>query len=444
MSGNNLTPIVSLNRKYNYSRPLYNKRFLDTFKPRKNILDLSIGILTKIFNFVDDSDDYKSLRLTCVRFYTILENYKEFDTFGFVSKIYHIKNHVPFKLEYYNVIKLDNQHPINYLISECYLKNKKKYGVEIGYNYNKEIILRKMWRKGKLNGVCQHFENNKLIQQSTFYDGLENGEKITIIFELNILIKTLYGIGIKMNVKKYQDNCLIIDAKFRNRSLHGETIVYFNEPYKLGEIKHILNFSRGLLHNTCLLHQHDRILKLEFRNGLLHGKQAVFTIENKLKCIINFEQGKMWGRYALFNNIKKIEEGFIYDGVLKGNVSIKNTNDLGEYVYPFENSMLHGEYIEKINSTETRLYYRENKFVGRYTFNDVIMCESVEINFYNLNNFEYRKYIHGKEMILLTKKYGEYSLTIYNMNQEHTNIFIPLRQRRKKYELTNFYKCYSI
>ena len=41
-----------------------------------------------------------------------------------------------------------------------------------------------------------------MIKQITFYDGLENGEKITIVFDLNILIKTLYGIGLKLNVKK--------------------------------------------------------------------------------------------------------------------------------------------------------------------------------------------------------------------------------------------------
>ena len=443
MSTNNLTSMSSLNRKYN--RPLYNrKKFLECFKPKKNILDLSIGILSIIFDFIDNTEDYKNIRLTCSRFYNILENYKEFDTFGFVSKIYYINNHIPFKLEHYNVIKLDNKPPINYLISECYLKNRKKYGVEIAYNYNNEIILRKMWRKGKLNGVCQHFENNKMIKQSSFYDGLENGEKITIVFELNILIKTLFAIGMKMSVKKYRDNSIIIDAKFRNRSLHGETLVYFSEPYKAGEIKNILNFKRGLLNNTCLIHEHDRVLKLQFKNGQLHGRQAVFTIENKLKCLIDFEQGKIWGRYALFNSYKKIEEGYIYDGVLKGNITMSNQNDLSHIVYPFENSMIHGEYIEKINSTETRLFYSENKFVGRFIFNDVTMCESVEINFYNLNNFEYRKYLHGKEMILLSKKYGKYTLTIYNMNQDGNNIFIPLRQRRKKYELTNFYTCYSI
>ena len=77
MSTNNLTPRALLNRKYN--KPLFNrKRFIATFKPKKNILDLSLGLLSKIFDFIDDSDDYQSLRLTCSRFYSILENYKEF------------------------------------------------------------------------------------------------------------------------------------------------------------------------------------------------------------------------------------------------------------------------------------------------------------------------------------------------------------------------------
>lgn len=435
--------LINLNRKY--KKPLYDRRkFIEAFKPKKNILNLSIGILTKIFNFVDDSDDYKNLRLTCKQFYNILENYKEFDTFGFLSKVYLIKNHIPYKLELYNVIKLDNIKPLNYLISECYLKNKKKYGVEINYDYNNEVILRKMWMNGKLNGVCQEYLNNKLIKQSNFFQGVENGEKITILFDCNSFIKTLYGIGIKIYVKKYIDNNLVVHAKYRNKHLHGETLVYFNEPYREGEIKHILNFNRGRLNNTCLMHQHDRILKLQFKNGRLHGSQSIFTIENKLKCIMDFEDGKISGRYAIFDNYKKIEEGHLYNGVFQGNINISNSVEFSHFKYPVENNMLNGEYVEKINLSETRLFFKDNHFVGKYSYNDISSCESIEINFYNLNNFEYRKYKHGREMILFTKKYGRYTLTIYNMNTDNNNIFTPLRQRRKRYTISNFYQIYAM
>ena len=86
-----------------------------------------------------------------------------------------------------------NNKTLNYLISECYLKNKKKYGVEINYDYNNEVILEEARMDGKLNGVCQEYLNNKLIKQSNFFQGVENGEKITILFDCSGLLKTLWN-----------------------------------------------------------------------------------------------------------------------------------------------------------------------------------------------------------------------------------------------------------
>ena len=51
--------------------------------------------------------------------------------------------------------------------------------------------------------------------------------------------------------------------------------------------------------------------------------------------------------------------------------------------------------LKKINSTETII--RDNKFDGKFVFNDVTMCESIRINFYNLNNFWYGKYFMEKK-----------------------------------------------
>ena len=49
-----------------------------------------------------------------------------------------------------------------------------------------------MWRK---SSVCQHFENNSLLN-NPLLRWAKMGEKITIVFDLNILIKT-HGIGLK-------------------------------------------------------------------------------------------------------------------------------------------------------------------------------------------------------------------------------------------------------
>ena len=48
-------------------------------------------------------------------------------------------------------------------------------------------------------------------------------------------------------------------------------------------------------------------LKVQFKNGQLHGRQAVFTIENKLKCLIDFEQGKFGDGMRLIV-IKKMKD----------------------------------------------------------------------------------------------------------------------------------------
>ena len=47
------------------------------------------------------------------------------------------------------------------------------------------------------------------------------------------------------------------------------------------------------------------ILKLQFKNGRLHD-QSIFTIENKLKCIMDFEDSTISVRYAIFDNFKRL------------------------------------------------------------------------------------------------------------------------------------------
>ena len=79
-------------------------------------------------------------------------------------------------------------------------KNRKKYGVEIAYNYNKEIILRKMGEKENLMVFVNILKIISLLNNPLFLRRLENGEKITIVFDLNILIKTTLW-------NRYQNKC---------------------------------------------------------------------------------------------------------------------------------------------------------------------------------------------------------------------------------------------
>jgi antitoxin component YwqK of YwqJK toxin-antitoxin module len=425
-------------------RKLQTDRFLATFKPKTRISNLSNGILTKILSHLDDTDDYKNARISCKTFYNILHNVKEFDNFGYISKIIYFESHTPYKMELYNIIKIGDNYPINYLLGECFLKYNKKYGTEIYYNYKGEVVLRQMLRDGQLNGISQRFSDNHLVQKTEYVNGVKNGYRVILNPDDNEMIKTLYKFGVKSNVKKYYKNIIVTQSLFRNTLLQGETVVYFKDTFKIGALKHLLNFEYGLLHGCSLVHEYDRILKLNFKNGKLEGLQAVFTNENKLKCLLTFKNGKLHGRYAFFNSFKKVEEGYNYDGVFTKSINQSNPTELSEIIYPLVSNMIDGEYIERINMVEIRLLYKLNKFAGRFIFNDVSSGESTEINFYNANNFEYRKYHYGKEMIFFKKKFGEYYLSVYNLENENENLHKHLSDRRKQYSIYNFNKIYSV
>ena len=84
--------------------------------------------------------------------------------------------------------------------------------------------------------------------------------------------------------------------------------------------------------------------------------------------------------------------------------------------------------ILKINLKPDYIIVKINLLVDSYSM--MLPC-TIEINFYNLNNFEFRKYLHGEEMILLTKIWRIH-FTIYNMNQERDNIFKLILIKKEK------------
>lgn len=429
-----------INKKYYRGRSrLPHLAAAKCFTPKKNILDLSYSTLLKIFDYINDSVDYENLRETCKTFYKILEDKKEFDQFGYLSKIVYFKQHKPLKVEYYCLVRAANQNIITFLYRECYIKHKKKMGAELTYNYGGSISSKSMWKKGKLEGICHNYVDNQLVVQSEFLEGMRHGDKIIIIPEKDEKIISKYALGFKLNLKKFKTNTMSIDANFRNKELHGKTLVYFSEVLKRGNIKNILNFNYGLLNGTCLVHEHDRILKLNFSNGNLDGNQAILSIENKLRALIEYKDGRIYGRYAFFDKLKKVEEGYYYDGIYKNTITIFNPTELSKYVYPLKNNMIDGEYIERINLTEIRIMYKDDRFAGKYIMSDVTTGETVEINFFNKNNFEYRKYHYGKELIILRKKFGEYCLTIYNLEElENDPENMSITSRRQKVYLINF------
>jgi len=411
-----------MTNKFNYKDLTLNstKRAYNllNYKATTTIEDLSNSIILYIISFIRNSNDIKNIRLISKRYYRLLKDIPFYNEYGYLSRIlYFNRNKIPYKLEYYD-IKFNRGTLQNYFKSECFLKNSKKHGIHLVYNKENEIVRREYYRYGKLNGPKCEYINNRLTKKIPYLDGLKNGDIVYFNDISNEMLVTKFLIDIKIEFKKYKCNILITHSQFSNNYLNGKTIIYYLKPYQKNKIKNLLTFKLNNLEGSCLIQEHDRILKLNFINGLLDGVQSVYTIEKKLKCLLHFREGKLDGPYKFFDSFKKVEEGFIQNGSFNKLLTIYNTVELSKYIYPLSYNQLDGEYIERVSLSEIRILYKRNRFVGKFMFNSIQDGESIDFQILNRNNFEYRRYKFGKELIIFKKHFGKYSLNIYNLEEE--------------------------
>ena len=182
-----------------------------------------------------------------------------------------------------------------------------------------------------------------------------------------------------------------------------------------------------------MINQFDRILKINYNNGLLEGSQAAFNIDNKLRFVGNYKNGELNGKYTLYNNYKQVEEGFIINGLYDKYITLLKPTETSKITYPIMKGMLHGTYIERINFLEIKISYKYGLFEGPFYLTDISNGEVVKLIIYNRNNFHYSKMKFGIEYITLVKEYGKYTLSIYDIKKDSG------AGKRKTINLTNFF-----
>lgn len=420
--------------------------FYNLFKDKKKILDLSPTLLLKIFSFIKNSDDYKNLRATCKLFYELLENIKIFSSNQKVSKILYFNNHILQHIDYFTTLIFSSANNYYYLYKTTNYSKYKRHGADIEYTYLGKIKKYGLYKSGKKNGIFLEYDKNRVKTKENFILNIKNGTQTYFLnnFQTTLLIK--YVIGIKLNYKKYFKSNLLIDATFKNRSLDGVTKVFSKE----GGIVNYLNFKNSRLDGECKMFQCDRILKLNYSDGFLSGTQSVFTNERKLKFLAEYKNGKLNGKYGLYNDFKKIEDGYYCAGSFDKFINIINISDLTRYYYPIKNGMLNGIYKETNHLTHISANYVDNQFIGRYTQSNITENETIEWTIHNKNNYTFRKYKFGHELILFTKRFGKYTLTIYNLtniidsDEEPVVINYNNKSCRKVYKIFNFNSLHEV
>jgi hypothetical protein len=389
------------------------------------ILDFPPNILTTIFENIDTTKDYKNIRLSCRAFYFICENMIVFNDCGKKIKEVFIANSNIYKIEKYSTLFFYiNNKETHFKKKISLIKNWKKHGVEIELDSKGTVIKRIPYKFGRKNGFEDEYLYNRIVKRTGFINNLKHGSKIIYLNNYSVRIELEYLVNILTKYKKFIKNKPVIDANFNGTVLNGKTIIYYifdPQDIQFNNIKNILDFHESELHGEIIINEFDRILRLNYVYGQLCGTQSVFNIDNKLRFIGAYLDGKLNGKYTLFNNYKQIEEGFICKGVFDKYISIVNPTELSKITYPLIRGMLYGEYIERINFMEIRLTYKYGIFDGTFHMTDITHGETVKLIIYNANNFYYSKMKFGIEYIVFKKEFKKYNLTIYDIHDDIKN-----------------------
>ena len=268
--------------------------------------ELPISVLTNIFSFVRKTNDYKSIRSACKRFHKLLPNVMSFDCFGTNIKTIYITDGTVRKIEHiYRNIFFSDKYYISRVIN---IQNNKKNGFDVTFDENGNLKKKISYRNGILNGPTTYFRNLNPIKMINYKNGLKHDYEHTFLKRKQILIEKKYLFGILLLYSKYEKNNKTVESYFRNKNLNGITKLFFNFNYyndRYGT-KSILDFKNGMLSGESKITQFDRVLHLNFIDGLLNGIQKVFSLDNKLTFLAKYRNGELNGKYVIYENDEKI------------------------------------------------------------------------------------------------------------------------------------------
>lgn len=427
----------------NYFKSIYSNElvYYDNIYSHKNyILTLPYSLLANILSYLVKTEDYKNARLVSKQFYNILENFKKFGIGNQVIKTIYFKNHTPYKCDMFKLV-------INYTgLYKYYLYKTyqftlwKKNGYEICYNSNGDIKKKSYYNFNRKNGLSIEYYQNKISSRTNYFNNIKHGKEFIFLNEGLIFLEKEYIFGIKTKYKKCIKNKLTMTADFSNNYLDGAVCIYFTyngvSPADIfsSNIKTKLLFKRNELNGPCYVTQYDRVLKLNYKRGLLDGIQQVFDLDNNLSFIGRFNEGIITGTYSVFLNDIKMEfnENNQYIWTINNQSKIKCK-------YPYKNTLLNGNYIEKTpDLKEISISYKMGDFSGLFSESFYHCNDNLEIKFLNINNFEYKKYISFNKMIVFRKVFGEYSLFITDLKNRPKSPNTP--SKYITYKLINYYK----
>ena len=222
-----------------------------------------------------------------------------------------------------------------------------------GKPYRKRKIL-SSYKDGSANGEYKIFENNLLIEEGTFVNGLAEGPFKA--YEPHYSIKKNI-INTFLSYFFRKKSGLFIEGQYKRGRYHGE-IRFKGYPWEKGDICH------------C-----------NYQNGIEHGMQRVVKASGELRSVLSWKEGQKHGLEKEYHDNGALESVATYqNGKLHGLKKQYTEDGRLEYLHTYKHGVRHGPYREReiyydsytrmTDITLERGFYDNDKKKGTYIWHN--------------------------------------------------------------------------
>lgn len=343
------------------------------------LIDLPIYVCEHIISFIDNTNSYKNLRVSCSFFYNLMRTLK---TFYPQSK---------------NLHRIIN------------FKSGSIHGQYISFYDNNKIFKDFNYYYGSKQGKCSTYYNSGRIKNTTNYKyGSKNGLKISYFLNGGI-----------SNISNYKSNCKYKSELSNNIDGSLNYIIKYETPIKYQLTKFLLknkmvaNFNNNNIHGEILiLNRNNVILQTSnFIKGYLDGALKTFDNDN-IKTLINYHNGYRNGLAYFWDNNNNIQKMCNYkNNMLNGVLKYWSKGVLIETIYR-DNKLQLGTYT--LRNSIIKLDFYDEKPHGyyiEYEYDDIIRSkikfshghfDKIYKKYYYTGNIQYEYFYNNQNELMIT------------------------------------------
>lgn len=169
-------------------------------------------------------------------------------------------------------------------------------------------LLNAEFKKGKLTGICQVYENEKLQSETEFLDDEMNGTVKQYNEEGNVILTLTFENGKKKGEMQeyYPNGTPALITTFDNDQMNGKMQNYNEQNDMILEAEYKNDKVDGVMQNFYSGEDgHQLMRKAEYKEGTLDGEEAIFYPTGEPLSLGKYTQGKLQEPVQTFSKKEK-------------------------------------------------------------------------------------------------------------------------------------------